>query len=70
MADEAAEQAAAPRAPICSCNQKPMKLAFVSPKVGPLAELLTFRCAQCGHVDTIEAAKESANVNANRSGRP
>ncbi len=68
MADEGA-QPAAQHAPVCSCSQEPMTLAFVSPRVGPLAELLTFRCAKCGHVDTIEAAKESANVNANGSGR-
>jgi len=42
-------------APDCRCTAKPMKIAFVSPKAGPLPELWTFRCELCGHVETIEA---------------
>jgi hypothetical protein len=33
-----------------------MQLARSNPGIGSLRELLTFRCAQCGHVETIEAS--------------
>ncbi|MEJ2379547.1 MAG: hypothetical protein P8Y71_30615 [Pseudolabrys sp.] len=31
-----------------------MELARSSPRIGSLPELRTFRCARCGHVETIE----------------
>jgi hypothetical protein len=55
MAAESSNQVVAQFAPVCPCEGKPMKIAFVSPKAGPLPELWTFRCEQCGHVETIEA---------------
>jgi hypothetical protein len=57
MADKSSEDIAVRYAPVCFCNQEPMKIASVSPKVGLLAELWRFRCHQCGHVETIEARK-------------
>jgi len=43
-------------APQCSrCGGGTMKLVRSNPGVGPLLELRTYRCEQCGHVETIEA---------------
>jgi len=43
-------------APRCArCNGGAMKLVRSNPGIASLPELRTYRCAQCGHVETIEA---------------
>lgn len=39
-----------------------MKLIRATPKVGPHPELLTYRCARCGEVQTIERPDDSAKT--------
>src|SRR3982074_1539247 len=46
-----AEQPTPPACPRCS---QPMRLIRVTPKIGPLPELFTFKCLSCGHIDTME----------------
>ena len=39
----------------CTCNgEGPAPVGRV-PRVGAMAELVTYRCETCGHVETIEA---------------
>lgn len=54
MAADRPEQKIAQTAPACHCNGKPMRVAYVVPKAGPLPELCSFRCEHCGHVETVE----------------
>jgi len=42
------------------CAGEGFVLVGSAPAVGPLPELQTFRCRQCGHVETIEAARPNA----------
>ncbi len=42
-------------APQCARDGSKKKLVRSSPKVGSFPELLTYRCDQCGEVETIEA---------------
>lgn len=39
----------------CSCRGEAMTLIRINPRLGALPELRTYRCAQCGAVETIEA---------------
>ena len=42
-------------APHCErCNGGAMELVRSNPGIGSLRELRTYRCAHCGHVETIE----------------
>lgn len=42
----------------CDLCGASMMLMQKAPKVGPFPELLTFRCAECGDVRTIEEDDE------------
>jgi len=53
--DRPPETEAGRAAPQCAHDGSMMKLVRSSPKVGPFPELLTYRCDQCGEVETIEA---------------
>lgn len=44
-----------PRPPGCHCNGETLELVLTAPRVGPFPELRTYRCAECGHVETVEA---------------
>ena len=44
-----------PPAPACACNGQALELVSTAPRVGPFPELRTYRCADCGHVVTVEA---------------
>lgn len=44
-------------APACSCGAGPMLLVRVHPGFGPIPELRTFRCSECGAVETVEFKK-------------
>ncbi len=44
----------------CPCEGKAMTLVRVNPKLGALPELRTYRCGQCGAVETVES--KSAGV--------
>ena len=37
------------------CRGQALELALTVPRVGPLPELRTYRCADCGHVVTVES---------------
>jgi uncharacterized Zn finger protein len=52
-----AEQPTPPACPRCS---QPMRLIRVTPKIGPVPELFTFKCVSCGHIDTMEQAGPQA----------
>lgn len=39
----------------CTCNGEALELVVTAPRVGPFPELRTYRCADCGHVVTLEA---------------
>jgi len=47
--------AASPQPPTCRCNGEGLELVVTAPRVGPFPELRTYRCAECGHVVTVEA---------------
>jgi len=53
--DRPPETEAGRAAPQCARDGSMMKLVRSSPKVGSFPELLTYRCDQCGEVETIEA---------------
>jgi hypothetical protein len=38
----------------CRRDEQPMTLVKTIPGIGAYPELRTYRCAQCGHVETIE----------------
>jgi hypothetical protein len=38
----------------CPCRGEAMALVRVNPRLGALPELRTYRCGQCGAVETIE----------------
>ena len=38
----------------CPCAGRQMALIRVNPKLGALPELRTYRCGQCGAVETVE----------------
>jgi len=44
-----------PHPPHCTCDGEAIELVVTTPRVGPFPELHTYRCAECGHVVTIEA---------------
>jgi DNA-directed RNA polymerase subunit RPC12/RpoP len=46
-------QDSAPQCPRCGGGT--MQLVRSNPGIGSLRELRTYRCARCGHVETIEA---------------
>jgi len=39
----------------CRRDDQPMKLVKTIPRIGSYPELRTYRCEQCGDVETIEA---------------
>ena len=41
----------------CPCGGKEMVLVRVNPPLGALPELRTYRCGQCGAVETIEVRR-------------
>lgn len=45
---------------VCPRDGKAMTLARVDPKLGALPELRTFRCEQCGAVETVEVRPRAA----------
>jgi hypothetical protein len=47
---------ASPDEPAC-CAGEAFVLVGTAPAVGPLPELQTFRCRQCGYVETVEASR-------------
>ena len=58
-----AEDEAKQSAPLaCPCEGKAMVLVRVSPKLGALPELRTYRCGQCGAVETVEVKPSVAAV--------
>jgi hypothetical protein len=48
------------RHPACTCDGEGLILVSRVPRVGGLRELLTYRCAECGNVLTIEAPPNSS----------
>ena len=50
-------------APPCACGGR-MTLVRVHPRVGGLAELRSYRCETCGHVETVEARPGAAPADA------
>ena len=45
-----------PPVPLCrNCNDGSLELVVTAPRVGPFPELRTYRCADCGHVVTVES---------------
>jgi hypothetical protein len=38
----------------CPCQGQAMALVRVNPRLGALPELRTYRCGQCGAVETVE----------------
>jgi hypothetical protein len=53
--EQSARDGQVQKAPQCARDGSVMTLVRSSPKVGSLPELLTYRCDQCGEVETIEA---------------
>jgi hypothetical protein len=48
-------------APVCPYCGKPMQLVRTTPGLGALPELLTFACAHCSDVETVESRPVPAN---------
>lgn len=46
--------------PVCPRDGEVMTLVRVTPKLGALPELRTYRCARCGAVETVEAGRPVA----------
>jgi len=44
-----------PKGTIPVCHGAPMVLIKTTPRVGSFPELRTYRCAKCGHVETLES---------------
>lgn len=44
-----------PIPPCRDCDGGSLELVSTAPRVGPFPELRTYRCAECGHVVTVES---------------
>lgn len=43
--------------PDCTCSGEGLVLVWQQPRVGGIPELKTYRCPECGHVETIETGR-------------
>ena len=48
------DQQSRPTLPCRDCDGGALELVGTAPRVGPFPELRTYRCADCGHVVTVE----------------
>lgn len=46
--------------PICDCNGQAMKLINTIPRIGSYPELHTFRCRNCGRVESVEGSSDDS----------
>ena len=48
--------------PDCTCSGEGLTLVWEQPGVGAMPELRTYRCPECGHVETIELSHIAPKV--------